>query len=344
MGPYTDKGLAYTKDGGKGHNVTAIALPDGRIALIVCETVPFQVFTASDPNGPFEYQGSPQINTNGHNIGGAKLASNMSICMRDDGTFLIVTRDGFVLHSTTGILGPYLVKTDKIWPMNLPGYNTANWEDPVIWRSGKKYYCTVNSWSSKKAIYLTSDDGLTNWKYTGDAYSPLNQNMLRYINGRKNIWCKMERPGVYVENGILTYLTWAVIDTEKEADLGNDTHNSKIIVVPFDGASFDGTTGVRSGSARDDSKQRVLLAIKNTATVAGKTWTIPSGLFEEGAMVDIKVYDVGGRLAARIRNVRATGMRIVFNDGDAGNRLGSGMYLAALRNGRGNYTVHLAIP
>jgi hypothetical protein len=36
----------------------------------------------------------------------------------------------------------------------LPGYNTATWEDPEIWKSGKKYYCSVNNYASKKAIYI----------------------------------------------------------------------------------------------------------------------------------------------------------------------------------------------
>jgi hypothetical protein len=340
MGPYIEKGLAYTKDGGKGHNVTAITLPDGRIAIIVCETVPFEVFVASDPNGPFEYQGSPQINTNGHNIGGAKLASNMSICMREDSTFLIVTRDGFILHSTNGIMGPYLVKTDKIWPMNLAGYNTANWEDPVIWRSGKKYYCTVNSWSSKKAIYLTSDDGLTNWKYTGEAYSPLNQNMLWYTNGKKNIWCKMERPGVYVENGVVKYLTWAVIDTEKEADKGNDNHNSKIIVVPFDGWGFDGITAVQAGEMRRGPKQAVSLVVENS----GKTVKIiSSGALNCATRLDIGVYNVNGRLVDRMSNVTVSGGSFVLNHGNSGSRLSSGAYLVTLRYGKQTVSVPMTI-
>ena len=190
-----DKGPLYTWNEGKGHNVTAIKLPDGRYAVLVSETVPASIFIAADPNGPFEYQGHVEINTNGHNTSGVKLESNMSICMREDSSFLIVTRNGFILHSTSGILGPYLVKSDKIWPMNLPGYNTANWEDPVLWRTAKSYYCTVNSWSSKKAIYMTSDDGITNWKYAGEAYSPLTPNVFRYTDGTVNTWTKLERPG-----------------------------------------------------------------------------------------------------------------------------------------------------
>lgn len=318
MGPYVDKGLAYTKDNGKGHNVTAINLPDGRIAMIVCETVPFEVFIATDPNGPFVYQGSPTINTNGHNIGDAKLASNMSICMREDSTFLIVTRDGFILHSTTGIMGPYLVKSDKIWPMNLAGYNTANWEDPVLWQSGKKYYVTVNSWSSKKAIYMTSDDGITNWKIGAEAYSPLTPNAFRYTNGKVDKWTKMERPGVYVENGILKYLTFAVIDTEKEADLGNDLHNSKVILVPFNGAAFDGITAVHPGDMPPDKKRALFISSDDLGGVT---------------RVEIELYNVNGRLAARMGNTRVTGGSFTLNMESPGMRLGPGAYFIRLRSG-----------
>ena len=54
-----------------------------------------------------------------------------------------------------------------------------------------------------------------------------------------NRWTKLERPGVYLENGHVTHFTFAVIDSEKNDDKGGDTHGSKVIVVPFDGAAFD---------------------------------------------------------------------------------------------------------
>jgi hypothetical protein len=316
MGPYVDKGPMYTWNSGKGHNVTALTLPDGRIAVVVTEIVPLSIFVATDPNGPFTMLGSVTINTNGHNTGGAVLSSNWAICMREDSSYLAVCRDGYVMLSRTGILGPYLVQTDKIWPATLAGYNTSTWEDPVIWKSGKKYYVTVNSWASKKAIYMTSDDGITNWKYGGEAYSPLNKNMLSYTNGRKNIWTKMERPGVYVENGILKYLTWAVIDTEKEADLGNDTHNSKIIVMPFNGAGFDGVTAVRSNE-----------------TAMKHSWIISSGDLAGATSIDAKLYNVNGRMVARMSNVPITGGSFTLNMENPGSRLGPGAYLVRLQSG-----------
>ena len=49
----------------------------------------------------------------------------------------------------------------------------------------------------------------------------------------------MERPGVFLENGHVAYFTFAVIDVPKSQELGNDNHGSKVIVVPFDGVTFD---------------------------------------------------------------------------------------------------------
>lgn len=46
----------------------------------------------------------------------------------------------------------------------------------------------------------------------------------------------------------MTLLTFAVIDVEKGQDKGNDNHNSKIIVVPFDGAVFEGITAMTVGN------------------------------------------------------------------------------------------------
>jgi hypothetical protein len=49
----------------------------------------------------------------------------------------------------------------------------------------------------------------------------------------------MERPGVLMENGHVTHFTFAVLDVPKDDERGNDTHGSKVIVVPFDGAALD---------------------------------------------------------------------------------------------------------
>ena len=60
----------------------------------------------------------------------------------------------------------------------------------------------------------------------------------------------MERPNVVVENGLITYVTFAVSDVDKNNQISAGTnHGSKVIVVPFDGVTFDKDTGVGTGGA-----------------------------------------------------------------------------------------------
>ncbi len=236
LGPYVDKGLCWPDNqGGKGHNVTALVLPDGRYAVVVSETRPGDVFVASTPDGPWEYLGAIKVvNNQFRNLG---WMSNTSIMVRPDGRFEIVPRSGAILLSTTGVLGPYTVQGPSIYPQ-VAGLSLHNLEDPTIWYSGGLYHIVVNSWSERVAYHLTSVDGISDWKYRGVAYDPT-KDFLRYTDGTVNHWNKMERPSVYLEDGHVTAVTLAVIDIPKEQENGNDGHGSKIVVIPFDGAGLD---------------------------------------------------------------------------------------------------------
>jgi hypothetical protein len=72
----------------------------------------------------------------------------------------------------------------------------------------------------------------------GLAYDPAT-NFVRYKDGTVNHWDRMERPGVFLENGHVAYFTFAVLDVPKDKELGNDIHGSKVLIVPFDGAALD---------------------------------------------------------------------------------------------------------
>ena len=55
IGPYIDMGLAWPDNqGGKGHNVTALVLPDKSYAVVVSETRPGDVFVSKSLDGPWE--------------------------------------------------------------------------------------------------------------------------------------------------------------------------------------------------------------------------------------------------------------------------------------------------
>jgi hypothetical protein len=163
--------------------------------------------------------------------------SNVSVMVRPDGDFEIVARSGAIWISKTGILGPYTVQGPSIYP-SMKDLDQKNLEDPVIWYSGGLYHILVNSWSDRKAFHLTSVDGIHDWTYRGLAYDPT-RDFIRYTDGTVNHWNKLERPGVYLENGHVVAVTLAVIDVPKEQEIGNDGHGSKIIVIPFDGAAMD---------------------------------------------------------------------------------------------------------
>jgi hypothetical protein len=44
---------------------------------------------------------------------------------------------------------------------------------------------------------------------------------------------------VLIENGHVAYFTFSALDVPKDQEKGNDNHGSKILVIPFDGATFD---------------------------------------------------------------------------------------------------------
>ena len=251
-GPYKDEGLLWPdNEGGKGHNVTALVLPDGRYAVVVSETRPGDVFVSKSLDGPWEQIGSIKVKDqpNWH-------ASNVCPIIRPDGGFEIIGRSGDILISTNGILGPYVVQGPSIYP-DISGLPQHNLEDPVIWYSGGLYHITVNCWSDRKAFLLTSPNGITGWINRGLAYDPT-KDFLRYTDGTLNHWNKIERPGICMENGHVVYFTFAVIDVPKEQDRGKMPHGSKVIVVPFDGAALDrdlqnatGATSLASPSAKN---------------------------------------------------------------------------------------------
>lgn len=255
-GPYADKGLCWPEDQkGKGHNVTALTLPDGRYAVVVSETRPGEVFVSKSLDGPWEHLGKILVDTNGFKARLARM-SNVSLMVRPDGGFEIVPRSGAILISTNDILGPYKIQGPSIYPQ-IAGLPLRNLEDPVVWHSGGLYHIVVNSWSDRKAYHLTSPDGIANWTFRGIAYDPATD-FLRYTDGTVNHWNNIERPGVFIENGHVAFFTFAVLDVPKREELPNDNHGSKVIVVPFDGAAFD-----RDMEAAAKSGQSAVIKVKN---------------------------------------------------------------------------------
>lgn len=238
-GPYVDRGLTWPQNqDGKGHNVTALALPDGRYAIVVSETRPGEVFVSASLDGPWESLGLISVADNAHKDLGRM--SNVSLMVRPDGRYQIVPRSGAVLISDHGILGPYTVQGESVYKSvpEMVDMKLEYLEDPVVWHSGGWYHIVVNDWYARRAYHLISADGITGWRYRGVAFDATSD-FLRYADGTVNHWHKLERPGVVLDGGHVVALSLAVLDVAKERQPGNNGHGSKIIVVPFDGAAFD---------------------------------------------------------------------------------------------------------
>ena len=289
LGPYTDKGFAYSNasfggDQHHGHNSQVVALLNGTYALIVSEVVPFTIFTATSLDGPWTpCSGSPGSGLSVPSAfgGNTSYASNVSLVVRPDGNFEITQRHGLIALSTTGICGPYKAQqptttypsseaipsqysasifpnkqkhSDPMGPSTVESTYTLA-EDPVIWFSGGKYHVLYDYPDDRVGYHLTSADGIHDWTDEGLAYDPrYAQQIFSYTDGTVDHWYKMERPNVVLENGIITHVTFAVSDVDKNNQISAGTnHGSKVIVVAFDGASFDKDTGIGAGGAGGSS-------------------------------------------------------------------------------------------
>jgi len=260
LGPYVRQDYVYSTGGStphKGHNVSAAELPDGTYAVIVSEIVPFQIFKSSSLDGPWTGC-SPQSD-----IG----ASNISMFPRHDGKYQIVERHGTIAISDT-LCGHYVKQkptcaytqssdaADTIYPKrtSIPGVSNPafTWqEDPHIWRSGGTYHVVYSGSGDRVGWHLYSSDGLS-WKDNGYAWSPRDYQKIFCYEGSTtcNAWYKMERPGVVLEDGHPTHITWAVSDVDKDNQvLPGTNHGTKVIVVPFDGVAFDNDFGTGGGDA-----------------------------------------------------------------------------------------------
>ena len=245
-GPYEDKGPIWPDwCEGAGHNVFPFAVSESdplydegyRYAISISdtgmhgETANGTIHIAKEPGGPW----SLIDNNNGgklNAVGGSGFSmSNISIMVRPDGRYEATNREGDIAIADS-LAGKWNVEENGLW-WKISGMPTDCIEDPVIWYSDGLYHIVANKWDARRAYYMTSEDGITNWKLRpGTAYTP-DAEFLRYEDGTVNNWKKIERPNIYVEDGKIKAMILAVIDVEKEQDYGNDQHGSKVIVVPF---------------------------------------------------------------------------------------------------------------
>lgn len=247
LGPYTDKGVAYTDNSSKGHNVTAFQYNDGTYGMVISQTRPASVYNATSLNGPWTLKGV--IAHDYDHTKSLEPGANTIILPEKDGSFLEVGRHGYLFRSVNKVVtNMKVVNYTSAYPdeTGVPNMEATQpyAEDPVLWYSGGRYHMVVNWCDSRVALHLMSDNGTTNWKNMGLAYDP-RVAFIKHTDGTVNKWNKLERPGIVMgKDGHVEAFTFAAMDVDKGQELGNDLHNSKIIVVPFDGAAFDKDFGL----------------------------------------------------------------------------------------------------
>ena len=204
---------------GSGHNPEAFVLNDGRIVVYVIDGY----YIADSVNGPWEYR---HFDFNSRNRRIIEGLSNLTFAKRQDGSRLMICRGGGVWISRTG-LSPYDQITEKrVYPAV-----EGEFEDPVVWRDSLQYHLIVNDWLGRIAFYQRSLDGVHWITEQGEAYVP---GISRHKDGKVENWFKYERAKVFQdEEGRPIQMNFAVIDTIKWEDHGNDHHSSKNICLPL---------------------------------------------------------------------------------------------------------------
>lgn len=236
FGPYKVKGDPI----GKGHNPEIFRLKDGRYVIYVIDAN----YISDSLDGPWK-KGKFDFDPRDRKI--IEGLSNLTFTKREDGSVLMVCRGGGIWISKTGLSPYYQISNKSVYPAF-----DGRYEDPVVWRTGFQYHLIVNDWYGRIAYHLRSKDGV-NWKVEpGEAYTP---GIAKYTDGTVVDWYKYERIKILQdEQGRAIQANFAVIDTSKWGDLGNDRHSSKNISVPL-------------------TKER-LISVLNKKKITGKTKSI----------------------------------------------------------------------
>ena len=243
-GPYTIQDTI-----GKGHNPEAYRLDDGRIIVYVIDGY----YIADDVNGPWKY-GKFTFEPRDRRI--IEGLSNLTFARRQDGSYLMVCRGGGIWISRDGLASYRQITEKRIYP-EVDG----EFEDPVVWRDSLQYHLIVNDWLGRIAYYQRSKDGVHWITEPGEAYVP---GISFHTDGRVEHWFKYERAKVFQDaEGRVEQMNFAVIDTIKWNDLGNDNHSfgggGKALESQADGrdliVTFDGTA---SGITEEEFAPKLL--------------------------------------------------------------------------------------
>ncbi|MFI3306722.1 MAG: glycoside hydrolase family protein, partial [Rikenellaceae bacterium] len=244
------------KEMGLGHNPEVVPLKDGSYMVYHVTQQPdrmdisknMRYYYSNSLNGKWKTRIMKiDMRDRPVRLGGGTWFHNMSFCQREDGSILAILRNGSIWISETGTSTFNLVTERSIYPMV-----DGRYEDPVIWYDGIQYNVIMNDWIGRVAFYLRSKDGV-NW--VSDPGTAYDTSVSFHEDGVKEEWHKYERIRMMQdEQGRAIQANFAVIDSEKHSDMGNDNHNSKNIAIPLN--------------------KGVLLTMMETTPISAKTKTI----------------------------------------------------------------------
>lgn len=215
LGPYIYRDMI-----GQGHNPELYQKKNGDYMVYSTDG---HFYTAKSLDGPWK-GGTYDFDKRGRYA--FKNYVNFSFAPRADGSFIAVSRRGYIWASQDGGEAWSEVSAESVYP-KYPGI----FEDPVLWKDEVQYHIIVNDWKGRIAYHLRSPDGF-HWKdEPGEAYVP---GIARYEDGTKEDWYKFERIRfLQDEHGRPTVAHFAVIDSDKYTDQPNDIHNGKNICIPL---------------------------------------------------------------------------------------------------------------
>ncbi|QBG49248.1 hypothetical protein EGM51_04990 [Verrucomicrobia bacterium S94] len=213
LGPYK-----VIDEVGKGHNPEIYRRSDGSYVVGVMGD---KAYTAPTLSGPWE-QTETTFDWQGEKLN----TSNRTYVPREDGSLLMMNKNGYIFVSENGEEHFKQVTQNSVYPKI-----KKHFEDPVIWKDEVQYHLVVNDWDKRHAYYMRSPDGI-NWKWApGYAYD---HRIMVHEDGICEAWYKLERPKVLQDEfGRAAYMNFAAIDCRKDDDVANDNHSSKNIVVPL---------------------------------------------------------------------------------------------------------------
>ncbi|WP_236624650.1 sulfatase-like hydrolase/transferase [Rhodopirellula sp. SWK7] len=205
------------------------------------------VAVADSPNGPWTRSDVPLVDVSeDRSAADSLVTSNPSVCQRPDGGYLMVYKGvgqerplpsgGPVVHcvaTSESPTGPF-VKQDRLVFVFEGEHFPA--EDPYIWFQEGKYRAIVKRIKHegrKRVFSLVHYDSVDGLDWQPAKHHEISQRIIEWEDGEVQQFDHLERPQVYVENGVPVALLCAA-DTIDENNVRHSFNIQIPLVITFD--------------------------------------------------------------------------------------------------------------